>query len=298
MIQKRTPLLPRIIHVHVIVACFTVFCSLASAAEINCLKCHNKLATNKVQHVAVAMGCPTCHPGINDATVPHKNSGKNAMGLSSDQPGLCYECHDKMLYSKKTVHAAIGMGCTGCHNPHSSKNANLLISVQPDLCYKCHDKALFSKKNVHAAVGMGCTGCHNPHATDNPKLLKSNPPELCFSCHDKLEFVNKNVHSPVAGGMCLACHTPHSSDNMALLIKEPLQVCLSCHGDIENKPHAINGINNAGHPIGKRNKKDPKRPDKIFYCGSCHNPHSSDSIKLFRYPAKFKMGFCTNCHKY
>ena len=297
MIKKRLPQLSKYFSVCSILVCCTVFCSLASAAEIDCLKCHGKLTKEKVQHAAVAMGCPTCHSGINASTTPHKKSGKIANGLSSDQPDLCYGCHDKALFSKKTVHAAVGMGCTGCHNPHSSKNAKLLISDQPDLCYGCHDKALFSKKNVHAAVGMGCTGCHDPHSTDNPKLLKSNPPELCYTCHDKSEFGKKNIHSPVAGGMCLACHTPHSSDNMAILVKEPLQVCLDCHGDIESKPHAIKS-RSTGHPIGKKDKKDPKRPDKKFYCGSCHNPHSSDSMKLFRYPAKTNMGICINCHKF
>jgi predicted CXXCH cytochrome family protein len=272
--------------------------SASAAAEINCLKCHSKLAKEKFQHPAIAMGCPTCHTDLDASTVPHKKTGKIDKGLSAEQPELCYGCHDKSLFSKKTVHAAVGMGCTGCHNPHSSKNEKLLIANQPDLCYGCHDKSLFAKKNVHPAVDMGCTGCHNPHSTDTAKLLKSEPPDLCFACHDKAEFSRKNVHAPVAGGMCLACHTPHSSENMALLLQEPIKVCLECHGDVEKKPHAIRGIAGAGHPLGKKDKKDPKRPDKKFYCGSCHNPHSSDSMRLFRYPAKAIMGICVNCHKF
>ena len=275
-----------------------LFPSPVSAAEINCLKCHGKLAKEKVQHAAVAMGCPTCHTAIEANTVPHKKTNTINKGLSSEQPDICYGCHDQSLFNKKTVHAAIGMGCTGCHNPHSSKNNKLLISEQPDLCYGCHDKALFNKKNVHAAIGMGCTSCHDPHSTDNAKLLKSNPPELCMNCHDKAEFGKKNIHAPVAGGMCLTCHSPHSSDNMALLLNEPKQVCLDCHGEVTKKPHVIKGPKGAGHPLGKKDKKDPKRPEKEFYCGSCHNPHSSDSLRLFRYPAKAAMGLCNNCHKF
>lgn len=224
-----------------------------AAADIDCLKCHGNLAEEKIQHPAIAMGCPTCHTDIDASTVPHKKTGKIDKGLSAEQPELCYGCHDKSLFSKKTVHAAVGMGCTGCHNPHSSKNEKLLVTAQPELCYGCHDKSLFTKKNVHA---------------------------------------------PVAGGMCLACHTPHSSENMALLNQEPIKVCLACHGDVEKKPHAIRGIAGAGHPLGKKDKKDPKRPEKKFYCGSCHNPHSSDSMRLFRYPAKAVMGICVNCHKF
>ena len=270
----------------------------AAAAEINCRSCHGKLGKEKFQHAALGMGCLTCHSAIDASAMPHKKTNTIARGLTAEQPDLCYGCHDAAMFGKKTVHAAVGMGCTGCHNPHSSKQDKLLIAEQPDLCYGCHDKAMFSKKTVHAAVGMGCTGCHNPHSTDGPKLLTSDPPGLCFTCHDKAEFSRKNVHVPVAGGMCMTCHTPHSSDTMALLTKEPVVLCLECHAAVEQKPHVIKGITGAGHPLGKGNKMDPKRPDKKFYCGSCHDPHSSDSGKLYRYPAKTKMALCINCHKF
>jgi len=270
----------------------------AAAAEINCRSCHGKLGKEKFQHAALGMGCLTCHSAIDASAMPHKKTNTIARGLTAEQPDLCYGCHDAAMFGKKTVHAAVSMGCTGCHNPHSSKQDKLLIAEQPDLCYGCHDKAMFSKKTVHAAVGMGCTGCHNPHSTDGPKLLKSDPPGLCFTCHDKAEFSRKNVHVPVAGGMCMTCHTPHSSDTMALLTKEPVVLCLECHAAVEQKPHVIKGITGAGHPLGKGNKMDPKRPDKKFYCGSCHDPHSSDSGKLYRYPAKTKMALCINCHKF
>ena len=253
MKAKRVPL----IAVRTLVFGALVWCiipsALAPAAEKDCLACHGKLAKGKAPHPALAMGCPTCHTAIDAGTVPHKKTSTITKGLSAEQP---------------------------------------------DLCYGCHDKALFNKKNVHAAVGMGCTGCHDPHATDGPKLLKSKPPDLCFTCHDKAEFSKKNIHAPVAGGMCMSCHTPHSADTMALLAKEPLMLCLDCHGDVEKKPHAIRGITGAGHPIGKKDKKDPKRPDKQFSCVSCHNPHSSAAVKLFRYPAKATMGLCINCHKF
>ena len=225
----------------------------AAAAEINCRSCHGKLGKEKFQHAALGMGCLTCHSAIDASAMPHKKTNTIARGLTAEQP---------------------------------------------DLCYGCHDAAMFGKKTVHAAVGMGCTGCHNPHSTDGPKLLKSDPPGLCFTCHDKAEFSRKNVHVPVAGGMCMTCHTPHSSDTMALLTKEPVVLCLECHAAVEQKPHVIKGITGAGHPLGKGNKMDPKRPDKKFYCGSCHDPHSSDSGKLYRYPAKTKMALCINCHKF
>ena len=221
--------------------------------EVNCVMCHEALTKEKVVHAALQMGCPTCHSAVDAKDMPHKITGKIAKGLSSEQPDLCYGCHDKAKFTGKTVHAAIGMGCTGCHNPHSSKNG---------------------------------------------KLLKSEPPDLCFNCHDKAEFSKNNVHMPVAGGMCLSCHKPHSSEYVSLLAKEPVNVCLECHPGLKKEPH----VTNEGHPIGilkKKKKKidDPARPGKEFYCGSCHNPHSSDSPKLFRYKTKSSFGICNHCHK-
>lgn len=249
----------------------------AAAQEVDCLKCHAKLKKEAVVHAALEMGCTACHTGIDASKVPHKKTNKIAKGLSAEQP---------------------------------------------DLCFTCHDKAMFSKKNVHAAVGMGCSGCHNPHSSKHPKLLTSDTPDLCLSCHDKAEFNKKTAHSPVAGGMCLSCHSPHSSDDMALLVKKPVQVCLECHPNIPKKPHAVMGFASSNwHPVGmpkpappsrksKKDKdhpegepkplpdlKDPARPDKPFYCGSCHNPHSTSSPKLFRFNAGSTMELCVNCHK-
>jgi predicted CXXCH cytochrome family protein len=220
---------------HVLLAAGLVFAlavpGAAAAAEVDCLQCHDTLKKGKVVHPAVEMGCPTCHTGVDAADVPHKMKDKTPKGLSSDQP---------------------------------------------DLCYGCHDQAMFTKKDVHPALGMGCT----------------------------------------------TCHSPHSTDNMDMLLKKPVEVCLDCHPDIPKKPHAIAGFSAKGHPLGlppapKKPKKDadkkaeadkklekepqqvmdPVRKDKPFYCGSCHNPHSSDSQSLFRYKAASAMDLCVNCHK-
>jgi predicted CXXCH cytochrome family protein len=230
------------------------------AAEVDCSKCHAKLTVKKkTVHAAVQMGCPSCHSGITNALkVPHVKSGTSAKGLGSEQPDLCYGCHDKTKFTKKTVHAAINMGCTGCHDPHANNNEKLLAAAVPDLCFGCHDKGEFTRKNVHAAVQMGCLTCHDPHSTDDPGLLTKSAYDLCLGCHDQ---VNK-------------------------------------------KPHAISGFGKSGHPLGgtkkksgKRPVKDPKREGRIFSCASCHNPHSSDTIKLFRYPARSSMELCSHCHK-
>ncbi len=237
----------------------------AVAGEVDCLKCHAGLLKNKpVAHAAVQMGCESCHSGIADALkVPHKKTTAAAKGLSADQPDLCYGCHDKQKFTQSTAHPALGMGCTTCHDPHGGKKA---------------------------------------------KLLSAEVPDLCFTCHDKAEFSRKNVHPPVEAGMCLSCHDPHSSPQPGMLVKPYIQLCSECHDQIIKKPHAIAGFNAEGHPVGKEKKdrkgkvlppaNDPKRPGKLFTCASCHNPHSSDYSKLFRYPAKASMELCVNCHNY
>jgi predicted CXXCH cytochrome family protein len=251
--------------------------AVAEAQEIDCLKCHAKLKKDKVVHAALDLGCTVCHTDIDARTTPCKKTNEIERGLSASVPDLCYNCHDKSVYSKNNVHPAVSMGCTNCHNPHSSPNAKLLIMEPPELCFSCHDKAEFVKKTVHPALEIGCT----------------------------------------------ACHTPHSSDNIALLLRKPIEVCLECHPEIPNKPHAISGFTMRSHPVGvqkpvsalkivskalttapsatarkqPKELQDPARPGRAFYCGSCHNPHSSSGPRLLRYDAQTAMDLCMHCHK-
>jgi DmsE family decaheme c-type cytochrome len=227
-------------------------------------------------HQPVTKGCKSCHTTLNAENVPHTTSNNVEKGLFAMQPDLCFKCHDKSRFLKKTVHAAVDMGCSSCHNPHTSKNPRLLVSALPDLCYGCHDKLMFTKKTVHPALDMGCMGCHNPHSTENAKLTLSTVPDLCYTCHDKAAFNKKNVHTPVAQGMCLTCHGPHSSDSVALLNKEPDAVCLDCHAEIAKKPHGTKASDNAGYS-GAEHAREFKKT-----CVSCHVPHSSDSKNLLR----------------
>ena len=183
-----------------------------------------------------------------------------------------------------------------------------LAGAEDDCLTACHDHDSISKGAVvHPAIQLGCQACHigidasvKPHRITNnvEKGLASEPPDLCFNCHDKAEFTRKNVHDPVAKGKCLSCHNPHASEEMALLRKKPVDSCLECHADVKKKPHPVAG----GHPIGivkvwQKPIMDPLRTDKELYCGSCHNPHSSDSPKLFRYKAKDSFELCKYCHK-
>lgn len=170
-------------------------------------------------------------------------------------------------------------------------------------CLMCH-AGVANKKVVHPALQMGCESCHAkldtskmPHKPQGKiaKGLSAEVPELCFGCHDKGMFNNKFVHVPVAGGMCLDCHNPHVSDNIKMLNKEPVELCLECHPDIKTKGHG--GFSFGQHPLGFEGNDlmDPKREGRKFYCGACHDPHSSEHPKQTRYGKGVMM--CVQCHE-
>lgn len=162
--------------------CFAVLCSLlllaassVYAEEPDCAACHEDISKGKSIHQALSMGCTSCHSAVDASAVPHKITNKNPRGLSSKMRELCFSCHDKALFMKKTVHGAMALGCTSCHNPHVSANEHLLKEEIPKLCLNCHGDRLTAKKDKNHAPGKGeaCSSCHNPHATDAPKLVAS-----------------------------------------------------------------------------------------------------------------------------
>lgn len=267
--------------------------------EVDCQACHPDLSGKKAVHAAVQLGCATCHTGIDAAEVPHKNTGKNKLGLSSEPPELCYGCHDKGLFSKKTIHAAVSMGCTSCHSSHSTDTPKLLLSAIPGICFNCHDKKKFEGPYVHSPVkGGNCLSCHNPHSSDTEKLLLSQASALCFNCHDQKKFKGNVMHSPVAEGMCLSCHSPHVSTNPSLLPGPLNEVCIKCHNkkEIASGLHVAPDIATAGHPV--KGKKGPRTLGKEFSCISCHRSHSSESPRLSRFKAKTSVETCQYCHDF
>jgi predicted CXXCH cytochrome family protein len=121
------------------------------------------------------MGCTACHSAVDASEVPHRITNRNPRGLTQKIRDLCYSCHDKKPFMKNTVHGAIALGCTSCHDPHASDHARLLKEDIPALCLRCHEERFTSAKNKghHAARNEMCSNCHNPHATDTPKLFVS-----------------------------------------------------------------------------------------------------------------------------
>jgi len=158
-------------------AAFLIYISPAAGAETNCLSCHEELATGTSVHAAVAMGCTSCHANADAADVPHQFKGRNPKGLATRLRDLCFTCHDRSTFTKTSVHGAIVLGCTSCHNPHASKFERLLKESVPTLCIGCHQDRSAHDAQKHALAGSEvCSTCHNPHASDAPKLISAPQP--------------------------------------------------------------------------------------------------------------------------
>ena len=227
----------------------------ALAVEPDCTRCHSALSKHKVVHAAVQAGCTTCHAALDASAIPHKVTGKVAKGLAAEQGELCLTCHDKEKFTKKVVHAALGMGCTACHDPHSSPNEKLLSKRVPDLCSDCHAKDDFTGKVVHAPVSGGmCVACHDPHSAEQAALLAGPVSGVCLECHADIkkrphvvsgfsarghplgdEARPRPVADPLREGKdfsCASCHEPHRSGFQRLLRIDPkagMGLCQKCH---------------------------------------------------------------------
>jgi predicted CXXCH cytochrome family protein len=158
--------------------------------------------------------CTGCHN-------PHSSNSDKI--LNGDQPGLCYNCHDKAKFSKKYVHAIIPAGgCTSCHIPHVSQYPALLSANIQELCLTCHVKkdgrhvVSIPGKFIHPISGvidLSTTTIINVENPDKPKTYQFIP----------------DPKNPGKLMNCVSCHDPHSSDFRKLFPTNKL--CKKCHKD-------------------------------------------------------------------
>lgn len=198
----------------------------------------------------------------------------------SAEENPCVVCHTDLKKPAKSVHAALGMGCSACHKPVESKThpdqkgSIILTQNMPELCYSCHDESNFKGKSVHQPVSGGmCTGCHNAHQSDFSKILVKDVPGLCYNCHDESKFKGTSGHTLL--GMCTGCHNPHSSNSNKILKSDQPEVCYDCHDKAKFTKKYVHGIINVGG------------------CTSCHAAHTSNKPSLLLNSIH---ELCISCH--
>jgi predicted CXXCH cytochrome family protein len=172
--------------------------------QARCLGCHEavgqSLAAPVSLHAATreGRGCRNCHAA---------HAKRSAHLLVEAQPGLCYECHDRVvrLPSGRTIpnirnqidtaryrHDPVARGeCGSCHLPHGSPYGRLLCAGYPmteyadysdatyALCFLCHDRALVSDEQTTTATGFR-DGDRNLHSVHVKRRLG----RVCTLCHE------------------------------------------------------------------------------------------------------------------
>ncbi|MEW5807166.1 MAG: cytochrome c3 family protein, partial [Acidobacteriota bacterium] len=272
-----------------------------------CVVCHEdleKLATMKFQHTPLKQNdCFVCHD-------PHTADHKGL--VREEDSDLCYRCHEaeKGGFSQGVRHSPIETkGCQVCHHPHASNYQDQLLNETSPLCFQCHQPELEKMKKAvtHAPFVKGeCMKCHSPHSSANEFLMKGDFQRTCLSCHNATQEVLVRAHSgmDVRGSDCEGCHTAHASDVKGLihehqnqpfrerecstchkmslpdlkkLVSETTELCLMCHEEKKK-----------GEPPSISHKMELEKG-----CSSCHTPHASASLYLFR---RKEWITCLNCH--
>ena len=213
----------------------------------------------------------------------------------------CLECHEDKTKGA-SVHSAMQMGCTACHEIRVNKDVTRLklITTTPQaLCITCHsDKdAKQIKGHVHSPAVRDCLKCHDPHNAPNKFNLKkategaTEKENLCLSCHKMGVDVPKGGSRHAALDMgCSTCHTTHKTGEAGKrefdyhLTKSTPELCMDCH-DVKD---------------ASLQKSHNNQPFDKADCLSCHDPHQSKSPKLMQAFVHAPFGdkdSCSTCHQ-
>ena len=214
-------------------------------------------------------------------------------------PATCAQCHEDKS-TGKSVHSAIAMGCTSCHEIRVKKDVTRLKFVTTTtvaLCITCHadKKASDLKGKIHPPAVRDCVKCHDPHSSDNknqlhkPEVGDSRDTNLCLSCHKIGVDVPKEGSRHAALDMgCDTCHITHKTGERGKrefdyhLTKDAPALCIDCH---DPKDAALI-------------KAHQNQPFASADCLACHDPHQSNGKHLMAKftHAPFEGGQCDACH--
>lgn len=187
----------------------------------SCQKCHEsyfEIAKNDWVHGPAAMlECRRCHEA-------HRSPYDGL--LTTQQPDLCYKCHDQAWFAEDPFHRTISdLTCSNCHDPHAAGNRLLLVDARS---FERRSKIRHATGSEHPTWNL--TECSQCHMTDASNRLIDNIDKACATCHaDRLEVTDQPLHKAVTELQCTVCHTAHKSPRPNLIRPTAEHVCFKCH---------------------------------------------------------------------
>lgn len=287
--------------------------AMGAANPDTCTRCHQQKADMLRPGHAHQIGgphafrCETCHD-------PHGNVKPE---MRTDQ---CLNCHKSHPQWQGSKHAAAGVACADCHNPHSS--APSAGAADPKTCYKCHQQygelqqVSGHPHQVCGAVGMRCATCHDPHGNIRPETRT----DLCLSCHKGSPTMAWHSATHARYGVaCADCHNPHPVSRVSPFVdirhatvnrpkRLPMQVdqpgaCFKCHPKTATQFSLP-----SHHPLfeGKitcsdchdshgQNEKNLREPTVNLTCYRCHADKQGPFVWQHP-PVEENCGYCHNPH--
>lgn len=236
----------------------------------------NKLAATQGRGPVEAYG----RPGV--SRLPWVSGFGKAVAAIPGQPGTetlnhpyvdekelksdtCLTCHPTKNQGKH-VHAAVGMGCEGCHQAISRDGQTMitLLATGGSLCAKCH--AINNNRVQHAPYAQGqCLICHNPHSGAYPAETRAAVSTLCLVCH----MPNQPGASLSADGKRVSLLDGITYDRVEWQRAPKI-----------NSRHGERTV--AGSDGSKAEAKDSGKVNDEIDCLACHQPHAGKAEHLLR----------------
>jgi predicted CXXCH cytochrome family protein len=150
-----------------------------------CLSCHTTNFNPATGEYEVdGISCQACHGEVTDAHPPAP------VPILADTE-YCGSCHTTTLSEwHRTGHAAQGIGCNSCHDPHSQQN---LFEDHDQLCINCHEDTMdHYLEGIHEENDIGCVDCHAlvipPDPIPDDGIVPTGhaftiTPATCVACH-------------------------------------------------------------------------------------------------------------------
>ena len=253
----------------------------APAAEITCLKCHEKEQALYIPsaHAQAGLTCMDCHGGDPKATDMTAHATDN--------------------FKRPDNKKAIAELCASCHGDVRRMNPYGMPTDQLDR-YKTskHGEQLFEHNDQKVAVCIDCHGVHDILKVKSPqaRVYPTNIPQTCGRCHGDAKLMQEyKLPTDIV--------TQYKSSYHAYMVFEKgdlsAPTCVTCHGSHGATPP---GTKEVGEVCGKCHVRQrelfAKSPHAeaasagLFNeCVSCHGNHGIQKASVELYAKS-----CVQCH--